>query len=106
MNVCELCRIRNESEIGYRKKQEEQEQHCREYDDELQPRKTGADFSLLLRLFPLSQRVRGGHEGGEHAVAGRVLYTDRFILAFYVSRTAFGIKGMTVKGAIVAVQVS
>ena len=71
-----------ESQIGYRKKQEEQEQHCREQDDELQPRKTAADFSLLLRLFPLSLRVRGGDEGGEHAVAGRVLYRTRLLIRF------------------------
>ena len=99
MQICKMCG--SESGVGYREKEEEQQQHHREEDDEFHTREASTDFRLLFRLSLLSECVCGGHEGGEHAVTVGVLYTRRFVLAFYVSWTAFTMKCVTARVATV-----
>ena len=96
-NYAELKMHGSESGVGYREEQEEQQQHHREEDDEFHTREASTDFRLLFRLSLLSECVCGGHEGGEHAVTVGVLYTGRFVLAFYVSWPAFRMKCVTVR---------
>ena len=100
-NYAELKMYGSESGVGYREKEEEQQQHHREEDDEFHTREASTDFRVLFRLSLLSECVCGGHEGGEHAVTAGVLYTGRFVLAFYVSGTVFTMKCMTASVATV-----
>ena len=96
-NYAELKMYGSESGVGYRKEQEEQQQHHREEDDEFHTREASTDLRVLFRLSLLPECVCGGHEGGEHAVTVGVLYTRRFVLAFYVSLTAVTMKCVTAR---------
>ena len=98
-NYAELKMYGSESGVGYRKEQEEEQQHHREEDDEFHTREASTDLRVLFRLSLLSECVCGGHEGGEHVVTVGVLYTRRFVLAFYVSWTAVTMKCVTARVA-------
>lgn len=98
-NYADLKMYGSESGVGHRKEQEKQQQHRREEDDEFHTREASTDLRVLFRLSLLPECVCGGHEGGEHAVTVGVLYTRRFVLAFYVSWAVFRMKCVTARVA-------